>query len=115
MLFSQKSVPIAIITALILLSVGPACAGQTLVLNLCQELVNMARSYESRAGNHNTQAKNIMGQIESLAKLPKNAGTEAAMDRLFSQYDENRALEKKYRELYRKFSEESDKCMKSVE
>jgi len=56
-----------------------------------------------------------MIKIESYAKLPKNSATILAVDNLFSQYDENRALERKYRELYRKIAAEADGCMKDAE
>ena len=88
---------------------------RTMYLNLCQELVNTARSYESRANYHSRIAKNIMSQIESQARLEKNAATIQTMDNLFEQYDEHRAMESQLRALYRKWAEESDKCMQSVQ
>jgi hypothetical protein len=42
----------------------------------------------------------------------KNAQTAAEVDRLFEEYDEHRAMERKLRELFRKLSQEADKCMK---
>ncbi len=86
-----------------------------MVLNVCQELLNNARMYEARASNHNRAAKVIQTQIESMAKLPKNDGTIQAIDNLFAQYDQNRSLESKYRELYKQATEEANRCMKSAE
>ncbi len=107
------------ITSLLILiavaATGPAFAQRTMFLGLCQELVNTARSYESRANYHGQVARSLMIQIENQAQAPKNHGTIQAMDNLFSQYDEHRALESKFRELYRKSTAEAEKCMKSVE
>lgn len=94
---------------------APGQCERTQYLGLCQELVNAARSYEARAAHHNRVAKSLMMQIENVAKLPKNQGTIQVMDSLFNQYEENRALEQKFRQLYREATEESKNCMKSVE
>lgn len=99
----------------LLSTAGPGHSQRTMYLNLCQELVSTARSYESRANYHSRAAGNLMIKIESYAKLPKNQSTIQAVDNLFSQYDENRALERKYRELYRKVAAEADGCMKDAE
>jgi hypothetical protein len=102
------------LSLLILAGTGPAYCQTTAVLSVCQELVSSARAYEARSTAHNRIAKSLMAQIESLAKLPKSDGTIAAMDSLFSQYDENRALENKFRTLYRQSTDESERCMKSA-
>ena len=104
-----------VLAVLIILATGPAYCERTVYLSVCQELVNQARTHEARAAAHGRIAKSLMSQIESLAKLPKNQGTMSAMDNLFSQYDENRALESKFRQLYRQSSDESDRCMKTAE
>lgn len=96
------------------LAVTSGHCDRTMYLNMCQELVNTARSYEARAAFHSRVAKNIMTQIEGQAKLPKNDATIQNIDNLFAQYDEHRAMESKLRELYRKWAEEADKCMQSV-
>jgi hypothetical protein len=107
---------IAFSLALILFTTaGPAYCQRTVFLGLCQELVNTARSYEARANFQHQVCRNLMVQIENQAKLPKNTGTIQTMDNLFAQYDENRALERKYRELYRKASTEADACMKGAQ
>jgi hypothetical protein len=84
-------------------------------LSLCQELVSSARSYDSRAAHHGNVAKSLMQQIENQAQLPKTEATIANMDRLFTQYDEHRAMQTKFNELYKKATEEAQNCMKSVE
>ncbi|MFC1835131.1 hypothetical protein ACFL2Q_10385 [Thermodesulfobacteriota bacterium] len=109
-----KIILVALIAAVISMS-APAQAQKAMYLGLCQELVNTARSYESRAEYHSRVAQGLKSQIEAWAKLPKNPGTIQGMDNLFSQYDEHRTLEQKFRELYRKATQESDKCMKSVQ
>jgi hypothetical protein len=86
-----------------------------MMLGLCQELVNNARSYEQRAASHARAAKGIMSQIERTAKLEKTEQTIAAMDNYFQQYDQHRAMERKYRELYKRAADEAKKCMKSVQ
>jgi hypothetical protein len=105
----------SMLTLIMFTTAGPALCQRTLYLGLCQELVNTARSYEARANFHHQVSKNLMLQIENQAKLPKNPATIATMDNLFAQYDENRALERKYRELYRKATREADQCMKAAE
>jgi hypothetical protein len=94
------------------LGAGPAYCESVASLNVCQELVNSARSYEARAAYHNQIAKSLQMQIENVAKLPKNQGTVLAMDQLFAQYDENRSLEQKFRDLYRKAADDAKGCMK---
>jgi hypothetical protein len=95
---------------------GPASAEQrTAYLNVCQELVNQARAYEARANQHNQLAKGYQMHIENMAKQTKTPATMSAMDSFFAQYDENRALEKKFRELFREASEGAKNCMKSAE
>ncbi len=107
---------LTLFSVLLILPAGPAFSEErTMYLSVCQELVNQARNYEARAVAHSRIAKGFMNQIENLAKLPKNQGTIQAMDNLFSQYDQNRELERKFRELYRKSSDEAKQCMKSVE
>ncbi|MEJ2718414.1 MAG: hypothetical protein P8182_14980 [Deltaproteobacteria bacterium] len=105
----------SLLSLMTLWAVGSANAERTLYLNACQELVSMARTYEARANWHNRVARSLMNQIENFAKLPKNQATITIMDNLFSQYDENRALESKFRELYRKTSAEADTCMQGAQ
>ena len=107
---------VSTILALILLcSANPGHCERTWYLSVCQELVTAARSYEARAEAHNRIAKSFMIQIENMAKLEKNQGTIAAMDNLFAQYDQNRKMESKLRELYRQATEEAKQCMKSID
>ncbi len=94
---------------------GLSLADNPMMMGLCQELVNNARSYEQRAAGHAITAKNIMAQIEAVAKQEKTEQTMAAMDTYFKQYDQHRAMERKYRELYKKATEEAKHCMKSLE
>lgn len=101
--------------ALILAATSPADCDRSMYLGVCQELVNTARSYEARSTYHQNIARSIQMQIQNLAKMPKNQGTMMAMENLFSQYDQNRALENKFRALFRKANEEADRCMKSAE
>lgn len=115
MSLKQSLIIATALCALLIAATGPAFAERTMYLNVCQELVNQARSYEARAAAHGRIAKSLMSQIESLAKLPKNQGTMAAMDNLFAQYDENRALESKFRGLYKQATSESEQCMKSAD
>lgn len=104
------------ITCLLLASaVGPAYCERSAVLTVCQELVNQARAYESRAQAHASLAKAYMVHIENLAKLPKNTSTAQAMDSYFAQYDQNRTLERKFTELYRQATEEAKQCMKNAD
>jgi len=107
---------LAIVSFLLLSATTSLAAGErTMYLNVCQELVTQARAYEIRASQHNNIAKSFQIQIESLAKLPKTQGTISAMDNLFSQYDQNRLLEIKFRELYRQTADEAERCMKRMD
>jgi hypothetical protein len=106
---------LGLLSVLTLVPAGPGQCERTQYLSVCQELVSSARSYEARAAHHNRVAKSLMMQIENVAKLPKNQGTIQVMDSLFNQYEENRALEQKFRQLYREATEESRKCMNSAE
>ncbi len=99
----------------LLMGTNMAFCERSAYLSVCHELVSMARAYEARAEAHNRVAKSYMMQIQNLASFPKNEGTIASMDALFSQYDQNRKLESKFRELYRETAEEAKKCMKSVD
>lgn len=103
----------SLMIAIVVAAAGPAPCQSTSMLNVCQELVSSARSYEARAAGHSRIAKALMAQIESMAKLSKSEAQVAAMDNLFAQYDENRALENKFRSLYRQAAEESERCMKA--
>ncbi len=94
---------------------GTAQAGNDMMLGLCQELMSKARSYEARAASHARSAKMLMGYIENTAKQPNNQGTNAAVDNYFAQYDQHRAMETKFMDLYRKTAEQAKQCMKSVE
>ncbi len=106
---------ITLLASIIIANGAPAFCERTIYLNVCQELVNSARSYEARASHHARMAKVVQTQIELFAKLPKDVNTSQAIDQLFSQYDENRVLEAKFRDLYKQTSEEAKKCMKSAE
>ncbi|MBM3302759.1 MAG: hypothetical protein FJY85_22775 [Deltaproteobacteria bacterium] len=106
---------LALLSVLVLSATRPAYSERTIYLHVCQELVTQARSYEARAESHNRIAKAYMLQIENLAKYPKNQGTIAAMDNLFAQYDQNRKMESKLRELYRQATEEAKECMKQID
>lgn len=97
------------------LGTSPAIGGRQQFLGVCQELMNQARNYEARAVYHSQLCKALMQQIENIAKQPKNQAQMAAMDQYFAQYDENRVLESKFRELYRQSTEDAKQCMKSVE
>lgn len=94
---------------------NPAISGRTNFLGVCQELMAQARTYEARAVYHGQVCKALMQQIETVAKQPKNPATIAAIDQYFAQYDENRSLETKFKELYRQATEDAKQCMKSVE
>ena len=98
-----------------ILGVSPAISGRTNVLGVCQELMSQARTYEARAVYHGQICKALMQQIDNMARQPKSPATIAAMDQYFAQYDENRSLEGKFRELSRQATEEAKQCMKSVE
>lgn len=115
MSLTYKLAALALLTLALLATAGPAFAERTLYLGLCQELVSNARAYEARANYHKQVAKNLTVQIENHSRLVKNSGTIAAIDSLFQQYEENRALEQKFRQLQRKSSDEADRCMKSAE
>lgn len=107
---------LAIASLILLGATAPVSAVErTMYLNVCQELVSQARSYEARASQHNNIAKSFQMQIENLAKMPKTQSTVSAMDSLFSQYDQNRLLEIKFRELYRQTSDEAERCMKRMD
>lgn len=99
----------------IVMGATTAFSERTAYLSVCHELVSMARAYEARAEAHNNLAKAYMVQIQNLAKFPKNEGTIQTMDTLFSQYDQNRKLESKFRGLYRETAQEAQKCMDSVD
>lgn len=108
---------LAIFTFVVII-LAPPClslAENPMMMGLCQELVNNARSYEQRAASHASAAKNIMVRIEAVAKQEKTEQTIAAMDTYFKQYDQHRAMERKFRELYKKATEEAKYCMKSLE
>ena len=105
---------LALITVL-LMGTNTAFSERAMYLSVCQELVSTARAYEARAEAHNRLAKAYMLQIQNLAKFPNNQGTSAAMDTLFSQYDQNRKLESKFRELYRETTDRANNCMKSLD
>lgn len=95
-------------------SVTNVYSDNLMALNVCQELVNNARAYESRATWHNRVAQGLMQQIQNMAQLPKNQGTIQAMDNLFQQYDQNRQMENQMRQLFRQLSEQAQQCMKTV-
>ena len=105
----------ALLSFFIVTATGPAYCQATAVLNVCQELVNAARSYEARSSAHGRIAKALSVQIQSLSRQSKSEATMAAIENLFTQYDENRTLENKFRTLYRQASEESERCMKSAQ
>ncbi len=106
---------LALVVLMVISATGPAYSDRSAYLTVCQELVNRARAYEARANQANQVAKALMSQIESLAKYPKNQGTSNGMDALFAQYDENRAMEQKFRELYRQAQDEAKQCMQQVQ
>jgi len=106
---------LALVALLIIAAIGPAYSDRTVYLVVCQELVNSARAYEARANLANQTAKGLVAQIENLAKYPKNQSTVSGMDALFAQYDENRAMEQKFRELYRQAQDEAKQCMQQVQ
>jgi hypothetical protein len=112
----KKALTVTLFFALIMaFAVGPGYCERTMVLSVCQELVNSARGYEARATAHSRIAKSLQAQIENLAKMPQSSATMQAMDSLFAQYDENRAMEMKMRDLYRQSTQESDRCMRSAD
>ena len=112
MSMKKNTVLFTLVAALALCVAVPANSGRSQFLGLCQELINQARSYENRATHHANQARNLTMRIEQMGSREKNAQTAAEVDRLFEQYDEHRAMERKLRELFRKLSQEADKCMK---
>ena len=77
-------VVIALISILFVTGPGQVFSDSGMALNMCQELVNNARNYESRATWHNRVCKNLMQQIENMSKQPKNSGTSQALETLFS-------------------------------
>jgi hypothetical protein len=85
-----------------------------MALNVCQELVNTARSYQSRATWHTSVAQGLQQQIQTVAKQPQTAGTMQIMDNLFQQYDQNRQLATQMNQLYRQYSDQAQQCMKST-
>lgn len=97
------------------LGAGPATSGRTQFLSVCQELMNQARSNEARATYHSQVCTSLKQQIDAMARQPKNPATISAIDSMFAQYDENRALESKFRELYRQATEDAKQCMKNAE
>lgn len=101
--------------SLSLLYAAPGYCERTWYLSVCQELVSSARAYEARAESHNQIAKSYMLQIQNMAQQPKNQATIQAMDNLFAQYDQNRKMEQKFRELYRQATDEAKQCMKSID
>ncbi|MGD9818172.1 MAG: hypothetical protein AB7V04_05655 [Desulfomonilaceae bacterium] len=111
-----RSVFVLIASMSILLVTGPGqvFSDSGMALNVCQELVNNARAYESRATWHNRVCKNLMKQIENMSQGPKNPGTAQALETLFQQYDQNREMENKLRQLFRQTSEEAERCMKAI-
>ncbi len=106
---------ICTLIALFLAANSPAECDRSMYLGVCQELVSAARSYEARSTYHQNIARSIQMQIEAMAKLPKNQGTIMALENLFAQYDQNRALENKFRALFRQANDEAERCMKSAE
>jgi hypothetical protein len=107
---------LALVSLLLILITGPAyCEPRTAYLVACQQLVSTARGYEAQASAHGQIAKNLQMQIENVSKFPKSQGQALGIDTLFSQYDQNRALEQKYRELYREAADQAKSCMKAAE
>ena len=47
--------------------------------------------------------------------MPKNQNTISAMDSLYAQYDQNRLLEIKFKELYRQATDEAQRCMNRMD
>jgi hypothetical protein len=103
---------LSVVSMLLILTAGSAQCQSVSGLNVCQELVSSARSYEARATYHSQIAKSLQMQIENVSKLPKNQGTALTIDQLFAQYDENRSLESKFRDLSRKATDDAKGCMK---
>jgi hypothetical protein len=106
----------ALVSLLLISITGHAYSdSRTQYLVACQQLVSTARGYEAQASAHGQIAKSLQMQIENLSKFPKTQGQALGIDTLFSQYDQNRALEQKFRELYREASEQAKACMKAAE
>ncbi|MCX5872513.1 MAG: hypothetical protein NTY51_04645 [Deltaproteobacteria bacterium] len=103
-----------VLTLLTLPCTNDVYSDNSMGLNVCQELVNNARGYESRATWHNRVAQGLMQQIQNMAKQPQNPGTAQVMDNLFQQYDQNRQMETQMRQLFRQYSDQAQQCMKSV-
>ncbi|MDQ7783634.1 MAG: hypothetical protein RDU20_12190 [Desulfomonilaceae bacterium] len=113
--FRSSFIVFTLLTLTLLCAANPGYCERTWYLSVCQELVSSARAYQARAESHNQIARSYMLQIENMAQLPKNQGTITAMDNLFAQYDQNRKMEGKFRELYRQATEEAKQCMKSID
>ncbi len=86
----------------------------TMALNVCQELVNTARSYQSRATWHTSVAQGLQQQIQTMAKQPQTPGTTQIMDNLFQQYDQNRQMATQMTQLYHQYSDQAQQCMKTT-
>lgn len=110
----KAAIFITTLAALILCTSGPAVSDRSMSLNLCQELVNYARSFEARANSHNHAAENIMRQIEHMSRQPKSEASRQAIENYFAQYDAHRTMAKKLEELFRKVTEEANDCMESL-
>jgi hypothetical protein len=95
-------------------SVTNVYSDNSMSLNTCQELLNNARSYDSRATWYNRVAQGLMQQIQNMAQQPKTQATVQAMDNLFQQYDQNRQMENQMRQLSRQLSDQAQQCMKTV-
>ncbi len=113
---SLRFIALLIMTFLAITFSGNHCvySDNTMAMNSCQEILNNARSYESRATWHNQVAKALMQQIQNLSSMPKNSGTMQAIENLFQQYDQNRQMETQMRQLFRQYSEQAQQCMKSL-
>lgn len=113
---SLRFVTLLILTILVVTVSGNNCvySDNTMALNSCQEILNNARSCESRATWYNQVAKGLMQQIQNLSGMPKNPGTIQAIENLFQQYDQNRQMENQMRQLFRQYSEQAQQCMKSL-
>ncbi|MGC8604699.1 MAG: hypothetical protein ACP5VS_13590 [Desulfomonilaceae bacterium] len=85
----------------------------TTALNVCQELVNQSRAYQSRATWHTSVAQSLKQQIQAMAKQPQTPAQIQAMDNLFEQYDQNRQLATQLTQLFHEYSDQAQQCMKS--